>query len=472
MLRSVARILYLLLCSLVASSSPAGAQIQLSPVASGLSRPVFVTHAGDGSGRLFIVEQQGIIRVLAPGNPQPTVFLDITAKTDVDGERGLLGLAFHPSYPINGRFFVFYTRASGDLSLNGDLIIAEYRANPPSSNVASTAETILLTIEHSSQSNHNGGMIAFEPGASIPYLYIGVGDGGGGNDPQNNAQNINNLLGKILRIRVNDSIGPGYSIPPDNPFVGLDGADEIFAYGMRNPWRFSFDRQTGQLWVGDVGQGAREEVDTPIVKGGNYGWRVFEGNLCTNLDAAACGRPQDYIFPAFEYAHVNGRCSLTGGYVYRGIEQTLPAGTYIYGDYCSGEILAWNGSAQSVVLDSAFRISSFGEDGSGELYVADITNGTVYRIDNTTPPPPPCTYTISPTEASYGRSGGSGSVTITAAAGCAWTAASNASWITVTSGASGSGNGTVTYSVASIKPKRRTGTVTIAGQTFTVNQTK
>jgi len=195
--------------------------------------------------------------------------------------------------------------------------------------------------------------------------------------------------------------------------------------------------------------------------------------VTTNIDPTACTQPQNYIFPVFEYGHVNGRCSLTGGYVYRGVEQTLTAGTYIYGDFCTGEILAWNGSTQSVLLDSDFRISSFGEDGSGELYVTDITNGTVYRIDNTAPPPPPpCTYSITPTEASYGKPGGTGTVTVTAPEGCAWTAVSNASWITVTSGASGTANGTVGYSVASIKPKRRTGTMTIAGQTFTVSQSK
>lgn len=178
----------------------------------------------------------------------------------------------------------------------------------------------------------------------------------------NNAQNKNSLLGKILRIDIN-APGVPYAAPPDNPFFGaVEGLDEIYAYGMRNPWRFSFDGQTGQQWVGDVGQGAREEVDTPIVSGGNYGWRVFEGTACTNNDPALCSNPGSYIFPVFDYGHSLGRCSLTGGYVYRGSQGALPPGTYIYGDYCSGEIFAWDGSTQSVLLVTGMNISSFGED--------------------------------------------------------------------------------------------------------------
>ena len=209
------------------------AQIQLSPVVSGLSSPVFVGNAGDGLNRLFIVEQAGIIKVLQPGGSTPTVFLDIRPKILSGGERGLLGLAFHPQYATTGRFFVFYTRL-GD----GALVIAEYGATPAGSDVANPAERILLTIPHPSFANHNGGMLAFGPDG---HLYIGVGDGGSGNDPGNNAQNKNTLLGKILRIDVN--AGLPYASPPDNPFFGaaVDGRDEIFAYGFRNPWRFSFD---------------------------------------------------------------------------------------------------------------------------------------------------------------------------------------------------------------------------------------
>ena len=226
------------------------------------------------------------------------------------------------------------------------------------------------------------------------------------------------------------------------------------------------------MWVGDVGQGAREEVDTPIVKGGNYGWRVYEGSLCTNNDPSLCPNTQDYIFPIFDYTHSGGRCSLTGGYVYRGAQGAVPTGTYLYGDYCSGEIFAWNGSAQSVLLDTAMNISSFGEDEQGEIYVVNL-GGSVSRIVSATPPPT-CTFAISPTRATFAAAGGSGTASVTAPTGCTWTAESNASWITVTGGASGSGDGTVTYSVAPYtgKPKNRNGSLTIAGQTLTVKQSK
>ncbi len=436
-------------------SAPLLAAVRLVPTVSGLSSPLFVSHAHDGSNRLFIVEQGGLIKVLRPGSPTPTVFLDIRTRILSGGERGLLGLAFHPQYASNGRFFVYYTRA-GD----GGLVIAEYHvsANP---DVASSTETTLLTIPHPTNSNHNGGMLAFGPDN---YLYIGVGDGGAAYDPPNNAQNTGVLLGKILRINVNQAdpvAGTPYSAPPDNPFVNRAGRDEIFAFGMRNPWRFSFDRLTGQPWVGDVGQGAREEVDTPIVNGGNYGWRVYEGSLCTNQDPTLC-TPSNYIFPLFDYSHVNGRCSLTGGYVYRGSLGALSSGTYVYGDYCSGEIFMWNG-AQTLLLDTAMSISSFGEDEQGELYVVDL-NGSISRIAAD------CTQSIAPTSRSFGASGGADSVAVTADAGCAWTAASNASWIHVTSGASGSGNGIVQYSVDANTSSARSGSMTIAGLTFTVNQ--
>ncbi len=434
--------------------------IQLTPVATGLASPLFVGNAGDHSNRLFIVEQGGVILVLQPGSSTPTTFLDIQAKVVAGGEQGLLGLAFHPQYAGNGRFFVYYTR-TGD----GTIVIAEYHVfGDP--NVADPTETILLTIPHPTNTNHNGGMMAFGPDG---YLYIGVGDGGSANDPPNNAQNINVLLGKILRIDIN-APGVPYQSPPTNPFFGATpGRDEIFAYGTRNPWRFSFDRNTHVQWVGDVGQGAREEVDTPIVSGGNYGWRVFEGNLCTNIDPALCSSPQNYIFPIFDYEHTLGRCSITGGYVYRGSQGALPTGTYIYADYCTGEIFGWNGSSQSLLLDTAMNISSFGEDEAGELYVVGL-GGTVHKIVASAT----CTYSINPTSASFGVAGGAGSVTVTAGAGCVWTATSNASWITITGGSSGSGNGAVTYSVAAYtaKPKKRSGTMTIAGQTFTVKQTR
>src|SRR5262245_35165804 len=261
---------------------PLLAAIQLTPIVSGLSSPLFVGNAGDGTNRLFIEEQGGVIKVLQSGATAPTVFLDIHTNVLAGGERGLLGLAFHPAYETNRRFFVFYTRTP-----DGALVIAEYKASANNPNVADPAETVLLTIDHAANNNHNGGMLAFGPDG---YLYIGVGDGGSANDPPNNAQDTGRLLGKILRIDVDHPAGNNpYSSPAGNPFVSGPGRDEIFSYGWRNPWRFSFDRQTGQQWVADVGQGQREEVDTPVISGGNYGWRVWEGFRCTNNDQALCG---------------------------------------------------------------------------------------------------------------------------------------------------------------------------------------
>lgn len=241
------------------------------PGLSGLSSPIFVTHAGDGSQRLFIVEQGGIIKVLQAGSASPTVCLNISSKVVAGGERGLLGLAFHPDFGSNGRLFVDYTRKA-----DGATVIAEYGVAPPGSNVAGTTETTLLTIAQPF-ANHNGGMLAFGVDG---YLNIGMGDGGAGNDPDGRAQNLSELLGKILRIDVDTPNGAvPYSSPTTNPFFGVAGADEIFAYGFRNPWRFSFDRETHQLYVGDVGQNAIEEIDIVTV-GGNYGWRIFEGTRC------------------------------------------------------------------------------------------------------------------------------------------------------------------------------------------------
>ena len=355
---------------------PVLAAIQLVPVvSSGLSSPLFVGHAGDGSNRLFIVERAGIIKVLQPGSSSPTVFLDIRSRiTSGGGEQGLLGLAFHPSHVSNGRFFVFYTRV-GD----GALIVAEYGLTGDR-DVANPAETVILTIPHPGFTNHNGGMLAFGPD---DYLYIGVGDGGGVNDPPNNAQNINVLLGKLLRIDIDTPQGGDpYSSPSTNPFFGTtNGEDEIFAYGLRNPWRFSFDRDSMDLWLADVGQGAFEEVNTPITIGGNYGWKRFEGFDCTSTtDCDATG----LIFPVFDYTHSGGRCSITGGYVYRGAQGALTDGTYVYGDFCSGEILGWNGSTQSVLLDTAMSISSFGEDEAGELLRREPWRvGESYRVNRT-----------------------------------------------------------------------------------------
>jgi glucose/arabinose dehydrogenase len=356
----------------VTRAQSSGVSIELETVAAGLSSPLYVTSARDGSHRLFIVEQPGRIKLLADGNATPTIFLDITSRVLSGGERGLLGLAFHPQFETNRRFFVNYTRR-GD----GATVIAEYRASASNPNTADTSETVLLTVAQPF-ANHNGGMIEFGPDG---LLYIGMGDGGSGNDPGNRAQNINELLGKMLRIDVNNSNGgQPYAAPSDNPFFGsTPGRDEIYATGLRNPFRFAFDRVTGQLWAADVGQGQREEIDI-ITLGGNYGWRVFEGTRCSGNDPQLCGALST-IAPLAEYTHTNGRCSITGGYVYRGAKSSLPLGSYVYGDFCTGEIFLFNNGAQALILNTNLSISSFGEDEAGEIYVVDLS-GAVYRIVN------------------------------------------------------------------------------------------
>ena len=365
----------LAISSVLAQSLPSPLTIRTQPFLSGLSLAVHITNAKDGTKRLFIVQQRGIIKVVQPGANTTTDFLNISSVVSASGnERGLLGLAFHPQFATNRRFFVYYTRQS-----DGAIEIAEYQtfAGNPNQGDPSTARPI-ITIPHASFSNHNGGTIAFGPDG---YLYAGTGDGGSGNDPNGNAQNINVLLGKMIRIDVNIPQGSTqqYLIPPTNPYVGIAGADEIYAIGMRNPYRFSFDRGgTNQLWVGDVGQDSVEEVDT-ITRGGNYGWRVYEGNSCTNIEPTNCV-PANYLPPVFQYSSASGpRCSVTGGYVYRGTQNTLPVGSYIYADYCSGEILLWNNNQQTILLDTTRNISSFGEDEDGEIYVVGLF-GTVEKI--------------------------------------------------------------------------------------------
>jgi Glucose / Sorbosone dehydrogenase/NedA-like, galactose-binding domain len=356
-----------LLIAIVAQAE--AASIRLEPVLDNLASPLYVTHGHDSTNRLFIVEQAGRIKVLLPGATTPALFLDITSRVISGGERGLLGLAFHPQFATNARFFVNYTRQP-----DGATVVAEYRASADPVETAAS-ESILLAIAQPF-ANHNGGMIEF---GADNYLYIGMGDGGSANDPGNRAQNIDELLGKILRIDVDyPDGGLPYSSPPGNPFLGpTPGRDEIFAVGMRNPFRFSFDRQTGQLYVGDVGQGAREEIDI-VTAGGNYGWRVFEGTNCTNLDPGLCN-PANYVAPIGQYDHSGGRCSITGGYVYRGLRGTLPSGTYVFGDYCTGEIFELVDGAPSLLLDTSMNISSFGEDEAGEMYVVGL-GGTVQRI--------------------------------------------------------------------------------------------
>src|SRR5262245_2852768 len=391
--------------SVTALAAPTATPTHLTLVLGGLSSPLYLTDARDGSNRLFVVQQGGRILVLQPGASTPTVFLDITGLVLSGGEQGLLGLAFHPDYPINRRFFVNYTR-QGD----GATVIAEYRVSLANPNVADTTETRLLIIPQPF-ANHNGGMIEF---GRDGFLYIAMGDGGSANDPGDRAQNINELLGKILRIDVDTPNPPAlYSSPASNPFFGATpGRDEIFALGLRNPFRFSFDRQTGDLIVADVGQGQREEIDVGTL-GGNYGWRVLEGSLRTSLGPASCASPV-FIPPIAEYDHSLGRCSITGGYAYRGTRGTLPLGTYVFGDFCSGEIFTIDavasGATISVLIASSLSISSFGEDEAGEIYVVDL-GGAVYRIDGGSGPQSP------PADQGSGGGGGGGCFIATAAFG-------------------------------------------------------
>jgi glucose/arabinose dehydrogenase len=355
-----------------------GSFVAIVQIAGSLPNAIGVTNAGDGSGRLFVVQQTGQIRIWNGSQILSAPFLDVSALSSSCsggcGERGLLGLAFHPSFETNGLFYVYYTRQS-----DGAIQVARYHATP-GSNLADTSGTVLLTIPHPNNANHNGGHLAFGPDG---YLYIGTGDGGGGGDPDENGQNINALLGKILRIDVNGDDFPGdtsrnYAIPPTNPFAGATpGADEVWAYGLRNPWHFSFDRATGDLYIGDVGQNLWEEIDyqaAGAAGGRNYGWDCREGahdysdpNGDMNVNC-----PVPSTDPVLEYDHAGGRCSVTGGFVFHDLPAHTATGNYFYGDYCSGQI--WLGSRStgtwmsSQVVDTAFNITSFGESEKGRIY--------------------------------------------------------------------------------------------------------
>ena len=368
-----------LLCLLaagLAAQTPIPFKLQMDYI-TGLSSPVLLTHAKDGSGRKFIVERGGVIKVVQPNSTTPTIFMNITSRVLSGGERGLLGLAFHPNFATNSYFFVNYTRQT-----DGATIVSRFKATNGNTTGDPNSERVLLTITQPF-SNHNGGMIEFrEDFPGIHNLYIGMGDGGSANDPGNRAQNINELLGKFLRITPDVSgndANPPYTVPADNPYVGTAGAAEIFAVGVRNPWRWSFDRGgSRQLYAGDVGQGQWEEMSI-ITLGGNFGWRVYEGTSCTGLDSNWC-TPSNFTMPVFQYANAGStRCAITGGYVYRGLQGALPLGSYVYADYCTGEILLWHEGAQRLLLDSARNIASFGEDEAGALYVIGL-GGTIDKI--------------------------------------------------------------------------------------------
>ena len=359
--------------------------VVLTPVVSGLDSPVQVTHAPDGSGRLFIVEQGGKVVIVKNGVLLSTPFINISERLATGGERGLLGIAFHPSFKTNGKFYLYFTR-KGD----GDIAINEYRVSSNPDVATHAAIRRIITIDHP-YANHNGGHIAFGPDG---YLYIGTGDGGSAGDPGNRAQNLNVLLGKMLRINVNGHLGARqYLIPKSNPYVGRSGANEIWSRGLRNPWGCSFDRATGDLWIGDVGQDRYEEIDRAIVtskstsrgRGVDFGWRIMEGLHCYR-PASGCNRT-GLKMPVAEYSHSEG-CSVIGGYVYRGTAVPALAGRYVFGDLCSGTIWTISRStpasppaSKSTLLSTSMQISGFGEDASGELYVLDLAGGTLYRFD-------------------------------------------------------------------------------------------
>ncbi len=366
------------------SRQPKAAAQQLAPfqlvtVADGFRRPLFVTHAGDRSGRLFVVEQGGLIRLIKDGIVLPDPFLDVSelvsraARGNEYTERGLLGLAFHPDYAENGLFYINYTDA------NGNTVVARYMVSPDNPDRADPASALPLLYVPQPYSNHNGGHMEFGPDG---YLYISLGDGGSGGDPQGNGQNLGSLLGKILR---DVNAADGYAIPPDNPYVGrADARPEIWAWGLRNVWRFSFDRATGDLYLADVGQNRWEEINfqPATSRGGeNYGWNAYEGTHVYSGQPPA----SEVVMPVLEYEHGNGWCSVTGGYVYRG--ERIPAlqGMYLYGDWCTGTIWAAqpdaNGTWQtSIVLESGRQISSFGQDEAGELYLVDY-GGAILRLE-------------------------------------------------------------------------------------------
>lgn len=342
------------------------------PVISGLQNPLGIANPGDSSDRLFILEQRGRIRIFQGGELLPEPYLDISSKVGCCGERGLLGLAFHPQYAQNGAFYVNYT------DLDGNSVIARYQVQPDDPDRADPESERLLLYISQPYGNHNGGSVVFGPEG---YLYLGLGDGGAANDPHSNGQATDTLLGKILRIDVDE--GELYAIPPDNPYVGGGGLPEIWAYGLRNPWRFSFDRLTGDIYIGDVGQNQWEEINylpAGSPPNANFGWNYREG---MHPFKGAPPPGETLLDPVAEYAHDQG-CSVTGGVVYRGQELPEWQGVYLYGDYCSGNV--WGllqtpqgGWQNELLFETGVQISSFGEDESGEVYLVDYA-GVVYRL--------------------------------------------------------------------------------------------
>lgn len=352
------------------SPTPGIPSLTLVEFVAGFDNPVYlIAPPGGADARLFVVERHGTIRTIENGEILPHPFLDITPLVGSGGqEQGLLSMAFHPNFPADPRVFVDYTNS------DGDTVIAGYRLTENGESLDPASAQILLIFDQP-YPNHNGGQLQFGPDGN---LYIGTGDGGAANDPHGNGQKLSSLLGKMLRISVD--FGEPYTVPADNPFIGTPNArPEVWAYGLRNPWRFSFDRETGDLWIADVGQNKFEEVDfmpAETGSGANYGWNIMEGQHC--FQKKDC-QTDGLVLPIAEYSHSDG-CSITGGYVYRGAELPGLRGVYLYGDFCSGKI--WGirpGESPQLLLDTGANISSFGEDAAGELYVLDL-KGSVFQV--------------------------------------------------------------------------------------------
>ncbi len=369
------------IASFGASGGPATITVSAAPtvqmVADFLSSPLYLTQAPGDTSRLFVVEQPGTIKVILNGSVLGTPFLDITTLVSFSGERGLLSMAFHPNYSHNGQFFLYYIDKTNNIQ------VVRYTVSPDPNVADASSAQVILSINHQTYENHNGGLVLFGPDG---YLYVGVGDGGGSRDPSGNGQRTDTLLGKILRIDVNS--GSPYVVPASNPFIGLPPAKpEIWAYGLRNPWRFSFDRVAHDLYIADVGENAHEEVDVQLATssgGEDYGWSIMEGLACFN-PSTGCSQT-GLVLPVLDYDHTQG-CSITGGYVYRGSRLPILTGHYFYADYCRGWVRSFR-YVNGAVLDqhdytpefgSVGRITSFGEDLQGELYLV-TQQGRVYRI--------------------------------------------------------------------------------------------
>ncbi len=351
--------------------------LAVEEVTRGFVNPTAVTNAGDGSGRLFVVQREGQIWIVNPGGAvSEEPFLDVAGIVRASNEQGLLGLTFHPDYEDNGRFFISYTARP-----DAPDVIAEYHVTSDPDRADPASGRVLVSFPDPAP-NHNGGALAFGPDG---YLYISMGDGGGQDDQFQNSQNLNSLLGKLLRIDVDGTptAGKNYAIPPTNPFVDGGGAPEIWAYGMRNPWRMSFDRAWGDLYIGDVGGGAWEEIDRQPADapgGLNYGWPIMEGRHCRTGSCTI----SDFVQPIAEYSHDTGGCAVIGGYVYRGEAQPELEGVYVFADWCTGVVYTLQVDQGTItpkpVLDSGLAPSAFGEDESGEVYLVDWAGGGLYRV--------------------------------------------------------------------------------------------